>query len=115
MRVAVLKCEKLPRFVTWEIPDVEDLFTDDRLLLAELERRGAAAESLAWTTSVDWAHYDVAILRSTWDYIDHQERFLKVRLTLRDKGVYDKTVLGLMRRVRCASQPSRAECAAPLE
>ncbi len=37
--------------------------------------------------------------------------FQKVRLTLRDGGVYDSTILGLMRRVRCASEAARAECA----
>jgi len=43
MRVAVLKCQKLPSFVTWEIPNVEDLFADDRMLIAELAEIGRAS------------------------------------------------------------------------
>lgn len=45
----------------------------------------------------------------------YEDRFLAVRLKLRDKGVYDKTILGLMRRVRCAADGTRAECASPKE
>jgi hypothetical protein len=45
----------------------------------------------------------------------YEDRFLKVRLALRDQGIYDRTILGLMRRVRCASQSTRAECATAAE
>lgn len=45
----------------------------------------------------------------------YADRFLKVRLSLKSKGVYDSTVLGLMRRVRCQKDPARAECADPKE
>lgn len=41
----------------------------------------------------------------------YAERFLKVRLKLRDSGTYNSKVLGLMRRVRCAADGSRSECA----
>src|SRR5512134_2529565 len=79
MRVAVLRCAKLPSFVTWNIPDVEDLFSDDRLLIAEFARRGIEAASVVWgDPSVDWDTFDVALIRSTWDYIDERERFLAV-------------------------------------
>jgi glutathione synthase/RimK-type ligase-like ATP-grasp enzyme len=79
MRVAVLKCQKLPSFVTWEIPNVEDLFADDRMLIAELAERGVEAESVVWGhSSVDWDRFDLALIRSTWDYIDERERFLSV-------------------------------------
>lgn len=79
MRAAVLKCEKLPSFVTWDIPDLGGLFHDDRMLVSELEQRGIIAESIAWTDMAgNWTRFDAAILRSTWDYIDHLERFLAV-------------------------------------
>lgn len=76
MRVAVLRCERLPRFVTWEIPDVDALLEDDRLLIDALRRRGTAAESIAWSDSVDWSAFDLAVLRSTWDYVDRLPEFL---------------------------------------
>ncbi len=79
MRVAVLRCHNLPSFVTWELPNREDLFTDDRLLIEAFAERGAAAEPVVWDDpGVDWNQFDLALLRSTWDYIDAPERFLAV-------------------------------------
>jgi glutathione synthase/RimK-type ligase-like ATP-grasp enzyme len=77
MRVAVLTCRQLPSFVTWEIPDVPALFADDRRLIAEFAARGVEAGSVVWSDErVDWNRYDLALIRSTWDYIDARERFL---------------------------------------
>jgi glutathione synthase/RimK-type ligase-like ATP-grasp enzyme len=79
MRVAVLRCERLPRFVTWEIPEVESLFGDDRRLIAAFAERGVDAEPVAWTDPhIDWDAYDAAVLRSTWDYVDDARHFLDV-------------------------------------
>ncbi|NUT58528.1 MAG: hypothetical protein HOQ00_06735, partial [Agromyces sp.] len=79
MRVAVLRCERLPSFVDWEIPDVEALFDDDRRLLEAFAERGVDAEPVAWSRpDVDWDAYDVALLRSTWDYVDHLGEFIDV-------------------------------------
>jgi glutathione synthase/RimK-type ligase-like ATP-grasp enzyme len=83
MRVAVLRCQRLPGFVTWEIPDVESLFADDRRLLDAFTERGVDAEPVAWTDPhVDWDGYDVAVLRSTWDYVDDLAHFLEVTATI---------------------------------
>jgi glutathione synthase/RimK-type ligase-like ATP-grasp enzyme len=79
MRIAVLRCERLPSFVTWEIPDVEALFADDRRLLSAFAERGVDAHPVPWTDpDVDWDAYDAAVLRSTWDYVDHLPMFLDV-------------------------------------
>ena len=79
MRVAVLRCERLPSFVDWEIPDVEALFDDDRRVLDAFAERDVDAEAVAWSRpDVDWDAYDVALLRSTWDYVDHLGEFLDV-------------------------------------
>ena len=79
MRIAVLRCERLPRFVTWEIPDVESLFRDDRAVIDAFGERGVDAEPLAWTDpDAAWDTYDAAVLRSTWDYVDDARRFLDV-------------------------------------
>lgn len=89
LRVAVPRCAKLPGFVTWDIADVDALFTDDQMLVAELTKLGAAAESVAWSDpAVDWNDFDVSLLRSTWDYIDDREKFLS------------SAVVGGVRRVR---------------
>lgn len=79
MRIAVLRCGKLPSFVTWEIPDFDGLFTDDRLLIDGFASRGHSAESVVWSDpGMDWNRFDAAIIRSTWDYVDERERFLSV-------------------------------------
>ncbi|MFF2370322.1 RimK family alpha-L-glutamate ligase [Agromyces sp. NPDC058110] len=87
MRVAVLRCGRLPSFVTWEIADVESLFDDDRRLIDALRDRGVDAEPVAWSADgVDWDAYDVAVLRSTWDYVDRTELFLEVMTTIDRSG-----------------------------
>jgi len=87
VRVAVLRCEKLPSFVTMTIEDLDSFFEDDRMLVAELEKRGAGAELIAWTDpDIDWNEFDVAVIRSTWDYIDDRERFLKVIASISDSS-----------------------------
>lgn len=77
MRIAVLRCQKLPKFVTWEIENPEELFADDALLLDALAQRGVEAVAVAWDDpNVDWSGFDLALIRSTWDYIDDRDRFL---------------------------------------
>ena len=86
MRVAVLRCERLPRFVTWEIPDVDALFDDDRRLIDALRSRGVEAMPLAWSDDVDWGAFDVAVLRSTWDYVDRLPEFLRALERIEGSG-----------------------------
>src|SRR5687768_13360076 len=79
MRVAILRCQNLPSFVTWDIPNVDDLFSDDRLLVQEFTRRGIEASSVVWRDrDIDWNQFDLALIRSTWDYIDDREHFVAV-------------------------------------
>ena len=54
-----------------------DLEADDRLVLAPLASHGIAAEPAVWDDpTVDWAAYDLAVLRSPWDYPARREEFL---------------------------------------
>ncbi|MEU6075300.1 hypothetical protein [Micromonospora sp. NPDC047074] len=65
-RVALVTCAELP-----------DLDPDDRLLLAPLARRGVTAEPAEWTDpAVDWAAYDLVVLRSPWDYPLRRDEFV---------------------------------------
>ena len=67
----------LPSFVTWDIADVEALFTDDHLIIEEFARQGVQARSVVWRDrQINWDEFDLALIRSTWDYIDHRESFL---------------------------------------
>jgi hypothetical protein len=66
MRVALVTCAALP-----------DLDPDDRLLAAELAVAGLAVEPAVWDDpGVDWAAYDLAVLRSTWDYATRRDEFV---------------------------------------
>jgi len=77
MRVAILRCNALPSFVTWHIPNENELFADDAHLVAAFTERGIEASAVRWgEPDTDWNRYDLALIRSTWDYIDERERFL---------------------------------------
>jgi glutathione synthase/RimK-type ligase-like ATP-grasp enzyme len=46
-------------------------------LLEALAARGAQVETPSWDdAAVDWSRFDIAVLRSTWDYVDRIDEFL---------------------------------------
>jgi hypothetical protein len=54
-----------------------DLDPDDRFGVAALAGRGIDAVPAVWDdSSVDWAGFDLAVLRSTWDYPSRRAEFL---------------------------------------
>ncbi|MDM4719856.1 hypothetical protein QTQ03_09805 [Micromonospora sp. WMMA1363] len=66
LRVALVTCAALP--------DLED---DDRLVVAPLAARGVTGEPVVWDEpAVDWAGYDLAVLRSPWDYPARRDEFV---------------------------------------
>lgn len=78
-RVAILRCGKLPSFVDWKIPNLDELFEEDNLLLKGFRAQGFQAMPVVWShPDIDWNEFDVALIRSTWDYLDEQDRFLQV-------------------------------------
>ncbi|HEX5542744.1 MAG TPA: hypothetical protein VFX60_14480 [Micromonospora sp.] len=65
-RVALVTCA--------DIPELED---DDRLVVEPLAARGVRAEPVAWDAAdVDWAGYDLVVLRSPWDYVPRRDDFV---------------------------------------
>ncbi|WP_433217281.1 ATP-grasp domain-containing protein [Dactylosporangium sp. CS-047395] len=66
-RVALVTCADLP-----------ELDPDDRALLPALAALGIAAEPAIWDAGdVDWAGYDLVVVRDTWDYAKRREQFLR--------------------------------------
>ena len=56
---------------------MDELFEEDNLLLREFEAQGMQAQPVVWNQpDIDWNQFDIALIRSTWDYLDEQERFL---------------------------------------
>lgn len=65
-RVALVTCRELP-----------DLDEDDRLLVPALAERGVVAEAAVWDDpAVDWGAFDLAVLRSPWDYSARVDAFV---------------------------------------
>jgi hypothetical protein len=65
--VAIVSCRQLPE------PD-----HDQDLLLAALSAADVDARLVAWDDpEVDWAEFQLAVVRSTWNYIQHLPAFLE--------------------------------------
>ena len=49
---------------------------DDQLLIPALRQVGWHATEISWhKDDIDWNRFDIAVIRSTWDYQDHQKSF----------------------------------------
>ncbi|NCG20964.1 MAG: hypothetical protein GWP91_18295 [Rhodobacterales bacterium] len=58
----------------FELPDWE---VDDRPLHAALEARGITWSQPPWNDpNVDWSSFDIALIRTTWDYAADREAFV---------------------------------------
>lgn len=52
---------------------------DDDLLFPLLKEKSILAENVIWNNpDINWNEYSVAIIRSTWDYIDNYNEFIRV-------------------------------------
>jgi len=71
---------------------------DDDLAQAPLARRGVAVETLPWDRDgVDWESYDLVVLRSTWDYQHHGEKFLATLAAIEQSGTRLENSLKIVR------------------
>ncbi|HEV2316508.1 MAG TPA: hypothetical protein VGV89_02905 [Thermoplasmata archaeon] len=67
-----------PRVAFVTMAAMPDGAPDDRLSFGAFEARGLAPVPAVWEgAEVDWAGFDLAILRSTWDYHRRREEFLR--------------------------------------
>ncbi len=64
-RIAVATCANMP---------LADLL--DAPFLQACERHGLAAERVPWDSDIDWSRFDGCLVRSTWDWHHHPERFI---------------------------------------
>jgi O-ureido-D-serine cyclo-ligase len=54
-----------------------DLDPDMPLMISALRGAGAVVETPCWDDpGIDWSRYGIALLRSTWDYVDRVDEFL---------------------------------------
>jgi len=67
LEVAFVTCARLP-----------DLDADDRLAVEPLANLGCHVIPAVWDdNSVDWDRFAVTVIRSTWDYTDRRDKFVK--------------------------------------
>jgi hypothetical protein len=67
LEAAFVTCARLP-----------DLDEDDRRVVTPLLELGCRVVPAAWDDStVDWDRFDVSVLRSTWDYTDRRDAFVR--------------------------------------
>ena len=64
-----------PKSIDWY---VQQVLTEDQLLILELEKLGLRVIKKAWdSSSFNWSATKFAIFRSTWDYFDKFKVFKK--------------------------------------
>jgi hypothetical protein len=67
----------MPRIALATCAEFPDLFSDDEPLRAALLARGVAPVPAVWDdASVDWAAFDLVVVRSTWDYVARRDAFV---------------------------------------
>lgn len=58
--------------------NLEDFFVYDRLLVAPMAEQGWQVSEVSWRdSSVNWDNYDVVVIRSTWDYQQDPQAFMR--------------------------------------
>ena len=85
--IALLRCAQKPNFITWDIGDIENFFVDDRMLINTFIEKGHHASQVIWNDpTIDWKKFDIVLIRSAWDYIDHFTEFLRVLQQIEASG-----------------------------
>lgn len=80
------------------IDSLENFHTYDKLLVEPMSKLGWIAEEVSWRNEkVDWNDYDAVIVRSTWDYQNDSEKFLKVLEKINNSSAHLENELELMK------------------
>lgn len=67
--------------------DMSDYECYDHLVIPHLAQLGWQVETLDWhDKSIDWNNFDYVIVRSTWDYQEHQQEFIEVLNTINNSN-----------------------------
>lgn len=68
----------MPRCAFLTMESLEGFVSDDELLLEPLARRGWDVEMVPWRRpDVTWSRYEAVVIRTTWDYPDAPDAFLR--------------------------------------
>jgi len=58
--------------------NLKGFVSDDVLAIEPLQKLGWTVQTLSWRQPYDWNLFDMVVIRSTWDYQNDMEAFLKV-------------------------------------
>lgn len=65
--------------------NLENFFTYDKLLIEPMKNIGWIAEEVSWRKkNINWSNYDAVVVRSTWDYQNDSEKFVRVLEKIND-------------------------------
>ncbi len=79
MKIALLTCKDLTGFIAKE----------ESLVTALLDRPGVRVDTIAWDQEgANWGDYDVAIIRTTWDYTKRLEEFFAALANIKKSGCH---------------------------
>lgn len=68
--------------------DPSGFVIDDELAVLPLARRGIQVETIPWDRpGVDWRQFELVLIRSTWDYHQNAEAFLRALESIDHAGV----------------------------
>ncbi len=78
--------------------DPSGFVIDDELAVLPLARRGIHVETLPWDRpGIDWRRYALVVIRSTWDYQHHPDKFLGVLEEIERQSVRLENGSGIVR------------------
>ncbi len=77
--------------------NLEDFYVYDEMLFPYFKEQGWIAEEVSWRDqTIDWNTFDVVIVRSTWDYQEDAELFLKVLQNIENSSAVLENSFNLM-------------------
>jgi len=67
-------CPNIPSDIIFNLNELQE---EDRAIVSAFNDSGHFCRMISWSDStVNWNEFDIAIIRSTWDYIDRCDEFL---------------------------------------
>jgi hypothetical protein len=79
------------------IADLSDFVSDDELAMELLRERGWRVEHVPWNEDRDWSQFDLAVIRTTWNYQQNPALFLRTLGEIERSGARLINSLSLVR------------------
>ena len=67
---------------------LENIILEDKLLTRSLYKNGIIAKRVAWDDNPDLSNFDSAIFRTTWNYFNYLDEFIKFLTTWKNKLIF---------------------------